>query len=248
MTNEKKLEEIQEFLLSIKNMLESKYILIDRRVSDILRAIAETNSVYNLIAECMINFDFASEWRKSTEGSFLKLPDTDPKKIAFIFCLLNNVDDKKIDITVVLERFYSYDLAYSPYDLFCRNVIVEFRRLILKYLGIEIPQVGRPVVFQAPEIDDQPKKVEIDDFEKLALTLRDLIKFLSAQKKLKNCFMPKYDLIAVASTFEQVVRNKQIEYFYAFLVTLNSASPKNREVKNLLAEINRLASTLISRR
>ena len=27
MTNEKKLQEIQEFLISIKNMLESKYIL-----------------------------------------------------------------------------------------------------------------------------------------------------------------------------------------------------------------------------
>lgn len=247
MTNEKKLQEIQDFLLSIKNMLESKYILIDRRVSDILRSIADTNAVYNLIAECMINFDFAYEWRKSTEGVYLKLPDQESKRIAFIFCLLNNIDDKNIDVTLMLEKFYSYDLAYSPYDLFCRNVIVEFRRLILKFLNIDIPDTRRPV-FQAPEIVEHEPEVKIDDFEKLALVLRDLIKFLSAQKKLKNCFMPKYDLIAVASTFEQVVRSKQTEYFYAFLVTLNSASPKNKEVKALLAEINRLASALISRR
>ena len=247
MTNEKKLQEIQDFLLSVKNMLESKYILIDRRVSDILRSIADTNAVYNLIAECMINFDFAYEWRKSTEGIYLKLPDQEAKRIAFIFCLLNNIDDRKLDVTLILEKFYSYDLAYSPYDLFCRNVIVEFRRLILKFLNIEIPDTRRPV-FQAPEIVEAEQEVKVDDFEKLALVLRDLIKFLSAQKKLKNCFMPKYDLIAVASTFEQVVRSKQTEYFYAFLVTLNSASPKNKEVKTLLAEINRLASALISRR
>ena len=59
--------------------------------------------------------------------------------------------------------------------------------------------------------------------------------------------MPKYDLIAVASTFEQVSRNRQIEYFYAFLVTLNAAAPKNREVKLMLADINRYASALISK-
>lgn len=248
MTNEKKLQEIQEFLVSIKNMLESKYILIDRRVSDILRAIADTNAVYNLIAECMINFDFAYEWRKATEGSYLKLPETDAKKIAFIFCLLNNIDDRNIDVTMILERYFSYDLAYSPYDLFCRFVIVEFRRLILKLLNIEIPQPKPARTFQAPEIDHHEEEPEIDDNEKLLLVLRDFVKFLGEQKKLKNCFMPKYDLIAVASTFEQVVRNKQVEYFYAFLVTLNSASPKNREVRNMLAEINKYASALISRR
>lgn len=248
MTNEKKLAEIQEFLLSIKNMLESKYILIDRRVSDILRAIADTNAVYNLIAECMINFDFAYEWRKATAGSFLKLPDSEAKKVAFIFCLLNNIDDRKIDVTQVLEKYYSYDLAYSPYDMFCKFVIVEFRRIILKFLNIEIPKPRPTVEFTAPEIESNEQKPEIDDFEKLDIVLRDFVKFLGEQKKLKNSFMPKYDLIAVASTFEQVVRNKQVEYFYAFLVTLNSAAPKNKEVRAMLAEINKLASLLISRR
>ena len=247
MTNEKKLGEIQGFLVSVKNMLESKYILIDRRVADILRSIAETDVVYNLIAECMINFDFAYEWQRATEGNYLKLPESDPKRISFIFCLLNNIDDRNIDVTAVLERFFSYDIAYSPYDLFCKYVIAEFRSLILKHLNIEIP-VPKQVRFEAPEVDAQVKEPEIDDYEKLSLVLRDLVKFLGEQKKLKNLIMPKYDMIAVVSTFEQVARNRQIEYFYAFLVTLNSVAPKNKEIKVMLAEINRLASTLISKR
>lgn len=246
MTNEKKLENIQEFLISIKNMLESKYILVDRRVSDILRSIANTNDVYNLIAECMINFDFGYEWRKATSGNFLRLPETDSKKIAFIFCMLNNIDDRKLDITEILERYFSYDLAYSSYDQFCRYVIVEFRRLILKLLNIEIP-APKPVKFKAPEIEVLEEKHETDDFEKLSIVLREFIKFLGEQKKLKNCLMQKYDLIAVASTFEQVARNKQVEYFYAFLVTLNSVSPKNKEIRIMLADINKFASSLISK-
>ena len=247
MTNEKKLEEVQEFLISIKNMLESKYILIDRRVSDILRAIADTDSVYNLIAECMINFDFAYEWTSATSGSYFKLPGQESKRIAFIFCLLNNIDDRKIDVTFILEKYFSYDLAYSSYELFCKYVIVEFRRLILKHLKIEIPQV-RPNKFQAPEIDSKNEEPELDDFDKLALVLRDLVKYLGEEKKFKNVLMPKYDLIAVVSTFEQVARNKQIEYVYAFMVTLNAVLSKNKAVKFMLADINRYASALISKR
>ena len=147
----------------------------------------------------------------------------------------------------MLERFFSYDIAYSPYDLFCKYVIAEFRRLILKHLNIEIP-VPKHVKFEAPEVDTQAKESEVDDYEKLSHVLRDLVKFLGEQKKLKNLIMPKYDMIAVVSTFEQVARNRQIEYFYAFLVTLNSVAPKNKEIKVMLAEINRLASTLISKR
>lgn len=247
MTNEKKLEDVQEFLISIKNMLESKYILIDRRVSDILRAIADTNSVYNLIAECMVNFDFAYEWSSATSGSYFKLPGQETKRIAFIFCLLNNIDDRKIDVTFILEKYFSYDLAYSSYDLFCKYVIVEFRRLILKHLDIEIPQI-RTNKFEAPEIDVRSEEPKLDDFDKLALTLRDLVKFLGTQQKFKNIFMQKYDLIAIVSTFEQVARNKQVEYVYAFMVMLNSVLAKNKSVKIFLADINRYASAIISKR
>lgn len=246
MTNEKKLQNIQEFLISVKNMLESKYILIDRRVADILRAIANTNDVYNLIAECMINFDFGYEWKKATSGEFLKLPETDAKKIAFIFCMLNNIDDRKIDVTKILERYFSYDLAYSSYDQFCRAIIVEFRRLILKLLGIEIVM---PVQASAEigAVDASQKASETDNYEKLEIVLREFIKFLGEQKKLKNCLMPRYDMIAVASTFEQVVKNRQVEYIYAFSVTLNSVAPKNKEAKIMLDDINKLSNSILSK-
>lgn len=246
MTNEKKLQNIQEFLISVKNMLESKYILIDRRVADILRAIANTNDVYNLIAECMINFDFGYEWKKATSSEFLKLPETDAKKIAFIFCMLNNIDDKKLDITEILERYFSYDIAYSSYDQFCRYIIVEFRRLILKLLGIEIVM---PVQVSAEnyEFGDTQTANETDNYEKLEIVLREFIKFLGEQKKLKNCLMPRYDMIAVASTFEQVVKNRQIEYIYAFLVTLNSVAPKNKEVRLMIDDINKLCNSILSK-
>lgn len=247
MINNKNKPNINNFLLSIQNMLESKYILIDRRISDILLTIAETETIYNLIAECMINFDFGMEWKRATEGQFLKLPESEAKRVAFIFCLLNNIDDKNIEITRVLEKYFSYDLVYTPYEMFCRTVIVEFKRLILSFLHIEEAKTEKIAVEHKTTESQTQEPILTDNFKKLANYLRDLVKYLSSLKKLKGSFMPKYDLIAVVSTFEQVVRNKQVEYFYAFLVTLNSAVPKNKDIKFMLVEINRLTNNLISR-
>jgi hypothetical protein len=128
---------VDRFVASINDMLASKYILIDRKISDILLAIADTRDVYNVIAQCMVNFDFKSEWKLATSTNVMKLPNTNEKRISFIFCLLNNIDDKNLDATTVLERYFSYDSTVSPYDLFCKNIIVEFKNLVLLKLNLK---------------------------------------------------------------------------------------------------------------
>ena len=128
---------IEKFVTSIDDMLCSKYILVDRKISDVLLSIAETRDVYNLIAKCMVNFDFREEWKKATSSKILKLPETDAKRISFIFCMLNNFDDKNLDVTNILERFFSYDSTCSAYDLFLKNIIAEFKRLVVGSLNVE---------------------------------------------------------------------------------------------------------------
>ena len=104
MANNNKNINIDKFIASINDMLASKYILIDRKISDILLAIAETHEVYNLIAECMVNFDFKTEWKLATSTNVMKLPSTNEKRISFIFCLLNNIDDKNLDAIIELRN------------------------------------------------------------------------------------------------------------------------------------------------
>ena len=84
----------------------------------------------------MINFDFRLAWSRAAGSTFIKLPERDCDRIAFIFCLLNNIDDKNLAITMVLDKYFSYDAETRPYELFCKNIIVEFKRLILKELGL----------------------------------------------------------------------------------------------------------------
>ena len=80
---------IDEFLIALDNLIASKYILAERKISDVLLQVARSADVYNLIAQCMINFDFKAEWKVATSAHFFKLPDTDEQRVAFIFCLLS---------------------------------------------------------------------------------------------------------------------------------------------------------------
>lgn len=243
MANEKKNIDINGFLFSINNMLESKYILVDRRISDVLLSIANTDVVYNLIAECMINFDFRYEWKRATEGNYLKFPETNSKKISFIFCMLNNIDDRKIDITMVLDRYFSYDLNYSPYELFCRLCIAEFRDLILKELNL----ITDNTIKVEEDVSQISENTVDEDYIKLIDELRNLANYINSLKKYKSKYMQKHDVIAVLSTFEQVVRNRQPEYVYSFLVTINSLDIKDKNIKKMIAEINKYGNNIIAR-
>ena len=191
MANLKKNVDIEDFLNAVSSTLESKYILIDRRISEILYSIANTKDVYNAIAKCMINFDFKLAWKNAVKSNFIKLPDDENDRIAFIFCFLSNIDDKNLDITMVLDKYFSYDTLVKPYELFCRNIIVEFKILILKKLGVDGEQ----------EVIFTKRPTHVDEYILLSSLLHDFSQILLVQKKVKHLTMEKDNLVSVVSTF-----------------------------------------------
>lgn len=229
-----------EFLYSVQNLIESKYLLIDRRVSELLQSIASNERVYNLIAECMVNFDFIAEWQNAIRGNRLVLPEDSVKKISFIFCMLNNIDDKNLDLTKVMEHYFSYDASKTAYAHFCEDIIIEFRNLIMKKLGISFNDADKE---EDNLLIEEEQKLE----ENLILVLRKLSDYVNFSKKVKLINISRDDLVAVISTFEFAVRNSQIEYYYALSVTIKNALKKAREVLQLVQEMDNLSSKLIQR-
>lgn len=234
---------LDEFLYTIQNLVYSKYILIDRRISELLRAIASSDKVYNLIAECMVNFDFIEQWREAVKDNKFVLPSDENKRISFIFCMLNNIDDKNLDLTKVLDHYFSFDPSHTPYELFCKNVIIEFRDLILKKLGFSINLNGKEG--EADEIVANPEIVKSDE-EKLAELLKTLKDFAHSSKKFKLLIKPE-DVVAVISTFEFALKKGQCEYFYALSITLKYAFKKIKELREVLNQVDCISTELIKR-
>lgn len=235
MANNKKDVCIDDFLNAVSSTLESKYILIDRKISDILYSIANTADVYNVIAKCMINFNFIEAWSRAVKSNFIKLPENDDDRIAFIFCFLSNIDDKNLDITMVLDKYFSYDSETKPFELFCKNIIVEFKMLILKKLNVETE----------PEVIFTEEPEQIDEFALLEELLHDFCQIVQVQKKIKHLNIKKEELVTIIQAFEQAVMEKNTSYFQSFVIMINSAISKNKDLKTKFLQINNLVYDII---
>lgn len=236
MKQQKKID-IDDFLVALDGLIESKYILAERKISDVLFQIARTGEIYNLIAKCMINFDFKTEWKTAISAHFFKLPERDEERIAFIFCLLSNIDDGNIDFTNFLSEYFSAANSYSAYELFSKTVLVELKRLIYKYFSIDENLSN--------SITDGNVLENKDNFKLLCDLISKVTLMVKSNDRLKHCFMAKNDVIAVLSTFELAAKNKQTEYLYAFRITLNSALIKNKQFKDYIEQINQLVDKII---
>ena len=228
---------IDDFLNAISGTLESKYIFIDRKISDILISITKSPDVYNVIAKCMINYDFKEAWKKAVKSNFIKLPLKEDDRIAFIFCLLSNIDDKNLDITMVLDRYFSYDSEIKPFELFCKNVIVEFKILILKKLNIE----------SEPEVIFTDKPRQMDEFLLLDKLLNDFLQIVIVQKKIKHLYIKKDELVEMIQTFIQAVKEKNYSYFSTFAKMINSSISKNKDLKAKFLQIVNLVNDIVGR-
>ena len=229
---------IDNFLVALDNLISSKYILAERKISDVLFSIAHETEVYNLIAKCMVNFDFKAQWKAAISSHFFKLPELDEDRIAFIFCLLSNIDDKNIEFTNFLSTYFAAANSYSAYELFSKTIIIEFKRLIIKLLNVDNLDCQ-----QNDTVEDEVQK--FDNFGYLQNLVVELVSKIKMTSKLKRSFLDKNDLIAVLSTLELIAKDKQTEYLYAFRVTLNSALAKNKLFKSDIEQINQVIDKII---
>lgn len=237
MANYKESVYIDDFLNAVSSTLESKYIFIDRKISDILISIARTPDVYNTIAKCMINYDFKESWRISVKSNFIKLPENDDDRIAFIFCLLSNIDDKNLDITMLLNKYFSYDSEIRPYELFCKNIIVEFKILILKKLGVKAE----------PEVVFTERPKQIDEFGLLEKLLADFLQIIMVQRKIKHIYIKKEELVTMVETFIQAVKEKNAAYFNTFTMMISSSISKNKDLKAKFIQIVNLVDDIVGK-
>ena len=129
--------EIGNFNKRLDELVNSKYLLADGKVSEVLKAIASSELLLEIFAHVTEGFDYASAKEKSFieiggKGSFY-MPDKDEEKLALVFSLLYEIDDKKEDLFALCNSyFYSAAGNQTSYENFCRLVIIPFGETVNK--------------------------------------------------------------------------------------------------------------------
>ena len=128
-------DDVIEFEKVLDLACRSKFIMVDKRISDILKCIASNERIFETIKGTLKDFDFAKELKIATsiDGHF-SMPNDDVRAVALCFCIFNAIDDKKIEITQLLAKNFTSD---DPYAKFCDQVFLRFKVSTMAILGEE---------------------------------------------------------------------------------------------------------------
>ena len=134
---------MKNFVDACNDFLASKFILSDIKISKILKTVADSEQIYNLLAECMINFNYEEELNRSFfkggNGGFY-LPPEYFKLIPLVFNLLVSLDSKKIEFKDFLQRNFGLSNQNEQYSAFGHTVILPFRDAIIELFGMDATQ------------------------------------------------------------------------------------------------------------
>lgn len=232
MTEEKILQDVNPFIEACDKMVASKFIMIDKRISDVLKSIAKSQPVFELVKECMINFNFDREWKKATSKIGTMLPPDEPHKfVAFVFSMLNCMDDKKISASELLSKYFTKSESNNgPYYEFCEMFIVRFKNVVIN----KILNKSEDVIVR--------KQINPVDFDKevlsrLAFLIKDLKDYIQGMKRLKKSQITKGELLEIVNALYFAVKNNDVRYIKPFLMAIKVGYGKEKEIGFRLLEI-----------
>ena len=93
--------------------------------------------------------------------------------------------------------------------------------------------------------NDNTENEVSDEFSMLYDMVYNFNEYIMRMKKLKHCYIERENLVAILSTFLQIIKNKQVEYFYSYKVTILSAIKKNKELMQKFVSINQVIEDVL---
>ena len=233
---------VLEFFDALDEMISGKFILSDVKISKILKIIAGCETLYNLFAKCLIDFNFKQELKdsivsKKTNGGFIVLPEEDEKKIAYVFHLFIQVDNKKINLqNFINEYFFNPDGYNFSYANFSTNVLVPFKESVQNALEIEDGEDYREESNNEEEDGKMEREYEKNDnadlkmlYAKLMVSLSDLYSAVLKDNKIK--MEQKEEVYIIVSALNEATRIQNIKIINALIIPLEYVLKKNKKIR-----------------
>ncbi len=129
--------QIDLFLRKCDEVMQSRFIIADTKIGELLKSIASSDLLYAFFREITKDFDYFAACREcmgeadASGRRTLRLPQDPEKRLAFIFCLLVEFDNKTLDLGDFLrEFFYGDGSVYEGFYAFSNQVIKPFKNTV----------------------------------------------------------------------------------------------------------------------
>ncbi len=132
-------EQIDLFLKKCDELMQSKFILADTKIGEVLKSIATSDLLYAFFRDITKDFDYPAAQKKYMyylpEGSYHKrkllFPEDPVERLAFVFCLLVDFDTGRMDLDAFLQEFFYEDgSVYGSFYAFTNQVVKPFKSAV----------------------------------------------------------------------------------------------------------------------
>ena len=227
---------LSAFLSACDDMMSSKFLLAERKISAILATIAEHERLLSLFQQALKGYNRQVEWKKSvvTVGgrNKLVLPQTQTKLMAYAFCLLMELDTGKRSLRDTLDEFFFHTNPNEEFVLFCKTVIAPFKD-VTEYLFIN----GVDSFEEEDALDTTLREGVKDILQKLNSTINESVIVDVSVKQ---------DLFMIARAIESSLTPNRIDLVKPLLTGYRntvSASMLRESVLPLVDELTKLFVT-----
>ncbi len=248
------LAKINNLINSCDELVNGRFILSEYKIAKILKDIGESKEIYKLLAECMQNFNFDREFSRAQIALPRKkfvLPEEPEKLLPFVFCLLMEINNKKINLNEFLNEFYSDDDSIDPFIKFSESVVKPFRNIIYNVFLVNNDNIDSDDEQMQKLSTQENSKVNNIDEENDDLTVEQMDKFYSDCKTICNEILSELkfekrkdsidDAKYVVETMINACNEKNFRNLSALIIAFSSMSENlksirflSRELKNIL--------------
>ena len=135
---EERTEKIRRFIGVCDELVAGSYMEAEKKISEALKAVADSRDLRELFTAVTEKFDYPAAKSACLRGSFAEgergmayLPSERTQLLAFVFCLLVEIDAGTIRLNEFLQRYFYRDGSYTAsYTLFSDRVIRPFRDIV----------------------------------------------------------------------------------------------------------------------
>jgi len=204
---------LESFSKNVDDFINSRFLLVESKLSKFLSSIAKNKLLYALIENCLRDFNFEAEFKEATKGDELVLPSKAEKIVAFVFCLLVEADNKKLDFYKFLKLYFNSKDVEDSFQKFNESIIIAFKNCV-----IVLCSGGK-----------EEEKVEVPKeptfYDRFLPVARDLIAHVKTLKKCENAEPIIYAMIEVSKTTNR-------ELFNALKISLINSTKNKKFIKH----------------
>ena len=111
MLSDTALKNVQAVLSSLDELVCGKFIFAENIIAKILVNISESDEIYELISECMKNFNFDREFNRAkvkmpTKNGYFVMPESRAVILPLVFCMFVDIRDRKINFRELLDQYF----------------------------------------------------------------------------------------------------------------------------------------------